>query len=302
MSTFSKIPDKGDPSDILQLFPKSNLQLLCCRYWCLKRWEFRELAFPYWRIYYNMQEGAFLESGDRTYPLNPEKIYLIAPNTSYSTRLFNHRIPPKGYALEGERIDTKTRPLLNNKSDIIEHLFIHFTIGIPYDNVSPGIFTFDLTPHLKEKVNIIVNHLSVDNSQFSFYSFLAIQSLISDLLSDIHEDCWELLARDYRILNILSYIENNTDKDLSNEALAGMCQLATNAFTRLFKEEVGVSPQRFVKRKRINSACVLLHHSDDSIDEIAMKTGFANRYHFTRIFSQITNLAPAKYRKVFRIK
>jgi len=296
-----QIPDKGDPSDILQLFPKYNLQLLCCRYWWLKQWEFQELAFPYWRIYYNAREGAYVESEGITHHLKPEKIYLIAPNTSYSTHLFDNILPKKGYSLEGGRISTPTN---YDRSDqkTIEHLFIHFNIGIPYDNVSPGIFSFELTDHLKDKINIIINHLSMDSTQFSFYSFLAIQSLISDLLSDIDENCWELLAKDYRILNTLSHIENNSDKDLSNEALADICKLATNAFTRLFKNEVGISPQRFVKRKRINSACVMLHHTDYSIDKIASKTGFVNRYHFTRIFTQITGLSPAKYRKEFRIR
>lgn len=301
MNSVKQIPIKGDPSDILQLFPKFNLQLLCCRYWWLKKWEFRELAFPYWRIYYNRQTGAHIESKGKSYPLTPDRIYLIAPNTSYSTHIHNHPIPKEGYALEGGRIGVKHDKQIKKEGSIIQHLFIHFNIGIPYDNVSAGIFSFKITPHLKEKITIITKHLNVDNTQFSFYSFLAIQSLISDLLSDIDENCWELMTKDYRILNVLNYIENNNDKNLSNEALASKCKLAPNAFTRLFKEEVKVSPQRFVKRKRINSACVLLHHSDDSIDEIAYKTGFANRYHFTRIFTQITGLSPAKYRKEFGI-
>lgn len=301
MNTGSKLPDKGDPSDILQLFPKLNLQLLCCRYWWLTKWEFRELAYPYWRIYYNRQEGASIVSNGQTYALTPDKIYLIAPNTSYSTYLFDHKVPKTGYALKGNRIGKHNISPLPGKRKV-EHLFIHFNIGIPYDNVSPGIFTFELTPHLKDKIEIITSHLNVDSSQINFYSFLSIQSLISDLLSEMDGNCWELLAKDYRILNVLSYIENNNDQDLSNEVLAEKCQLATNAFTRLFKDETGVSPQRFVKQKRINNACVMLHHSDESIDTIAQQTGFVNRYHFSRIFKQVTGLSPAKYRKEFRIK
>ena len=296
------ILDKGDPSDVLQLFPRYNLQLLCCRYWWLKRWEFRELAFPYWRIYYNMEEGACVVSNGISYNLSPDKIYLIAPNTSYSTHLHNHPVPLQGYALEGGRIGTKKNMLDQPDESLIHHLFIHFNIGIPYDNVSQGIFTFDLTQHLKEKISIIIKHLNVDNSQFGFYSFLAIQSLISGLLSDLHENNWELPAKDYRILNVLSFIEKNNDKELSNQVLAGECKLATNAFTRLFKDETGISPQRFVKRKRINKACVLLHHTEDSIDKIANISGFVNRYHFSKIFKQVTGLSPAKYRKEFTIK
>lgn len=301
MNPNSKVPHKGDPSDILQLFPRLNLQLLCCRYWWLTKWEFRELAYPYWRIYYNNQEGASLVSNGQTYALTPDNIYLIAPNTSYSTYLFDHKVPKTGYALKGGRIDKHNTGVMPGDR-IIEHLFIHFNIGIPYDNVSPGIFPFELTPHLKEKIEIITSHLNVDSSRITFYSFLAIQSLINDLLSEMNNNCWELMARDYRILNVLSYIESNNSRDLSNEILAEKCQLTTNAFTRLFKDETGVSPQRFVKQKRINKACVMLHHSDNSIDTIAQVTGFMNRYHFSRIFKQVTSLSPAKYRKEFSIK
>lgn len=301
MNTIIKLPDKGDPSDILQLFPRLNLQLLCCRYWWLTKWEFRELAYPYWRIYYNKQKGASIVSDGHTYTLTPDKIYLIAPNTSYSTCLFNQKTPKTGYALEGNRIGKHNSSPPSDK-DKVEHLFIHFNIGIPYDNISPGIFTFELTPHLEDKIEIITSQLNVDSSHINFYSFLAIQSLISDLLSEININCWELLAKDYRILDILSYIENNNDKNLSNKVLAEKCQLATNSFTRLFKEEVNISPQSFVKQKRINNACVKLHHSDESIDAIAQQTGFVNRYHFSRIFKQVTGLSPARYRKEFRIR
>lgn len=296
-----QLPYKGDPSDILQHFPKYNLQILCCRYWWLKRWEYRELSFPYWRIYYNKTKGAFIESEGEIKELLPDNIYLIAPNTSYSTHLFNHKIPLKGYDLKGGRITSEYLIQTNDPSRNIEHLYIHFNIGIPYDNVAPGIFTFDLTAHIKEKINIITKHLSVDNTQFGFYTLLAIQSLIIDLLAEVDEKNWELLTSNYHILNILNHIENNLNSDLSNNILAENCRLATNTFTRLFKQETGISPQNYIRQKRIDNACILLHHSNESIDTIATSTGFANRYHFTRIFKQVTNMSPAKYRKEFKI-
>lgn len=232
----------------------------------------------------------------------PDKIYIIAPNTSYSSQLFNNNIPKEGYAFEGARItQTQSESQLQDK-EVIDHFFIHFNIGIQYDNVSPKIFSFNLTEHLKEKITIITKQLKTNSAHFSFYSLLTIQALISNLLSEINEDYWGLLAKDNRILNVLNHIENNPGKDLSNKNLADISRLAINAFTRLFTEETDMSPQRFVRKKRIDKACVLLHHSDDSIDEIAVRTGFANRYHFTRIFTQHTGLSPAKYRKEFIIK
>ncbi len=295
------LPYKGDPSDAIQSFTPYNLNLLCCRYWWLKRWEFRELAFPYWRVYYNNCEGAYIETHDQTYALSPDKLYLIAPNTSYSTHLYEHHIPSKGFALQGNHITTDY--LSNAQSHIksIRHLFIHFNIGIPYDNISPGIFIIDLTPHIEEKINIITNHLIQNHKQFNFHSTLAIHSLIGDILNALDESNWELKANDNRIIEVLGHIENQITSNLSNEQLADYCQLSTNAFIRLFKEELGISPQHYVRQKRIDKACVLLHHSEKSIEDIAFQTGFANRYHFSRIFAQVTGLSPAKYRNEFKI-
>jgi transcriptional regulator GlxA family with amidase domain len=184
----------------------------------------------------------------------------------------------------------------------ILHLFIHFNIGIPYDNISPGVFIFDLTEHLKEKLLIIKRHLNYEHARFSFHSSLAIQSLIIDLMLDLPEESWELVTNNSRILDVLGYVENHLGDDLGNPSLARESRLATNAFTRLFTEEIGMSPQKYVKKKRIDKACVLLHHSGLSIDEVAVKTGFADRYHFSRIFKQVTKVSPAKYKKEFGMK
>ncbi|WP_195715268.1 AraC family transcriptional regulator [Ancylomarina sp. 16SWW S1-10-2] len=302
MKAHLKEPSKGDPSDVLQMFPSYNLQLHCCRYWWLQHWEFKELSFPYWRIYHNSYNGAVILYDNKEYALTPDKIVIIAPNTSYSSRLHDHKIPDTGYALKGGRITSSLSEKQLITDQCILHLFIHFNIGMPYDNVSPGIFIYELTDHLKEKLLIIKRHLNYEHTRFSFYSSLAIRSLINDLLSDLPEKNWNLITKNHRILEVLSYVENNIENELNNTILAEQARLATNAFTRLFTEEIGISPQKYVKKKRIDQACILLHHSNMSIDEVAIKTGFADRYHFSRIFKQMVDLSPAKYKKLFGMK
>ncbi|TLX73489.1 helix-turn-helix domain-containing protein [Labilibacter sediminis] len=302
MNTLRKAPDKGDPSDILQVFPKYNLNIHCCRYWWLQQWEFNELSFPYWRIYHNSYKGAVMTYNNVDYSLTPDKIVLIAPNTSFSTRLFDHKIPNTGYALKGGRVNQKTTVSDYSNDQYILHLFIHFNIGMPYDNITPGVFIYQLTDHLTEKLLIIKRHLNYEHAKFSFHSSLTIQSLIVDLLSEIPEGNWNQITSNHRILNTLNYIEDQISEELSNPTLADHAKMATNAFTRLFTEEVGVSPQKYVKKKRIDKACILLHHSLHTIEEVAVKTGFADRYHFSRIFKQITNVSPARYKKEFGMK
>ncbi|GAO30726.1 helix-turn-helix domain-containing protein [Geofilum rubicundum] len=296
---FYKKPDAGDPSDVLQLFPRYNLQILCCRYWWLKKWEFKELAFPYWRIYYNKIAGASIRHNGRVYELNPDSIVLIAPNTSFQSSLTGKLAPDKEYELEGGRIDDgmNEQEIIENGS--IPHLFIHFNLGMPYDHIPPGVFVSELNQSIERRVKTIVDHLQKDFRRFSFYSSLDVQALIAELLADIPKSKWDLISKDHRILNVLSHIERNLNRDLNNQVLAQTTSMATNAFTRLFTAETGLSPQRYIKKKRIEEACILLHHSDFTIDQIAVKCGFADRFHFSRIFKQITNIPPAWYRKGF---
>jgi AraC-like DNA-binding protein len=289
----------GDPSEIIQSFPKFNLQVHCCRYWWIKNWEHKSLSFPFWRIYNNVQNGAVMDYKKQVYEMQPDTLYLIAPNTNYSSRLYNHPIPDEKHQLTGGRISEINRK--EHKKLIcegaIDHLFIHFTLGYPYDQVLPGIYTFRMEKHLENKIKQLRNYLTTHVASFNFTIFLTIESLICDLLSRLGEEVWKYPVRDVRIAKVIRHIENNIDKDFSNESLAVIANMATNAFSRLFKEHTGDTLQYFVKKKRIHSACLFLLHSDLSIDEIAEQTGFANRYHFTRIFSRVTGIAPAKYKK-----
>ena len=289
----------GDPSEIIQSFHNVNLQIHCCRYWWIKNWEHKELSFPFWRIYNNVREGGFMEYKHQIYEMKPDKLYLIAPNTNFSSRLHDNPIPEDGYNLTGGRISETPKAKLKEltSNGVIEHLFIHFTLGYPYDNVSPGIYIFKMNKHLEHKIKLLRSYLTKHVAKFDFTISLTIQSLICELLLSMGEENWKNPIRDLRIAKVINHIENNISEDFTNESLADIANMATNAFSRLFKDYTGNTLQNYIKKKRINKASLLLLHSNISIDEIAEQTGFANRYHFTRIFSRIRGHSPAKYRK-----
>ncbi len=300
MTKYIHVPEKGDPSSIQQIFSGYNVQLLCCRFWWLKHWESTNMSFPYWRIYWNATKGGFISFREKVYELTPDKIFVISPNTPFSTFIHRQSKEKTEYRLEGGRVGNfKSEKELISKGYVL-HLFTHFNIGMPYDYIEPNIFVFDVKPHLQQKLKEITEYLQKEVARFNFYYSLIVHSLISDLLTMIPEKQWSIVSADTRILNVMHHIELNLDGNLSNSSLAERSNLATNAFTRLFREETGISPQRFVKKRRIDRACMFLHHADMTIDEIASVTGFADRYHFSRIFKSITGYSPARYKKSFK--
>ena len=69
------------------------------------------------------------------------------------------------------------------------------------------------------------------------------------------------------------------------------------ALIRLFRERTGLTPAMYARERRIEVACVLLHHSAKSIEEIASACGFCDRYHFTHAFIRSRKTSPAAFRK-----
>ena len=300
METLFKKPDRGDPSDIRQLFPRFHIELLCCRLWWLKHWEFRELSYPYWRIYHNDRPGAIVRHGEKVYDLVPGKVLLISPNTSYSTQIGEYPVPESGYHLEGGRISDGMPA--HTEEGSLQHLFIHFTIGVPFDRVTPGIFQFNLNEEQQQEIGWITGSFRLDYSRFELHTMMALHSLITGLLARVPREKWEVPATDPRILHVLNHIESQIGNALSNPELADRAGLSTNAFQRLFTLEVGMPPQKYVRNKRIEKASTLLHHSKLTIEQVAGRTGFADRFHFSKSFKAATGLTPVRYRKEFCVK
>lgn len=68
-------------------------------------------------------------------------------------------------------------------------------------------------------------------------------------------------------------------------------------FSRIFKEQVGVTLTDYIKEKRICEAARLLCNTDLKIDDIMRKVGYTDKNHFYKNFKEIYDMTPASYRK-----
>ena len=102
-----------------------------------------------------------------------------------------------------------------------------------------------------------------------------------------------------RLDDVLRYINENLEKDLSVEVLAEKYFTHPNHFIRAFKDKTGYTPAKYVKQKRIESSKRLLESTDLTTAEITEKLGFSDSAHFSRVFKEYYNMPPAKYRAYF---
>lgn len=71
-----------------------------------------------------------------------------------------------------------------------------------------------------------------------------------------------------------------------------------SAFSRLFRQEMGVSFSEFVTSARINLAKKRLIETNMKIHDIAQSVGYASVSHFVQVFGDYTGMTPGKFREV----
>jgi transcriptional regulator GlxA family with amidase domain len=72
------------------------------------------------------------------------------------------------------------------------------------------------------------------------------------------------------------FILENLAEPLKVEVLAGRAAMSVRNFSRIFREEFGVTPAIFVERLRLETALRLVHESNRSLEEIAEACGLGS--------------------------
>jgi transcriptional regulator GlxA family with amidase domain len=106
-------------------------------------------------------------------------------------------------------------------------------------------------------------------------------------------------ATDAGIARLQAWIPQNVAEDLSNAALAGRMNVSVRHFSRLFRDQVGVTPAQFVESARVDAAARLLIHTDQGLPTVARSVGFGSVETLHRSFKQRFAVTPSAYRDRF---
>jgi AraC family transcriptional regulator len=108
------------------------------------------------------------------------------------------------------------------------------------------------------------------------------------------------LAR-WQLRRVLEYLDVHLPDPVQLATLAKLTGLSQAHFARAFKISTGCAPYQWQLRARVERAQSLLLRTDDSLDEVAAMTGFADAAHFGRTFRRLTGAAPASWRRSRRL-
>jgi transcriptional regulator GlxA family with amidase domain len=100
---------------------------------------------------------------------------------------------------------------------------------------------------------------------------------------------------------LLLRARDTMDRDYADrldlDALASAAYMSRAHFIRSFRAAFGETPHRYLQRRRIERAMVLLGHTDRPVTDVCTEVGFTSLGTFSRTFRDVLGASPRSYRR-----
>jgi AraC family transcriptional regulator of arabinose operon len=243
-------------------------------------WCETDLLRGFWRLYLNEQDGVALRLGRKTFAMPRGQLVLVPPGLDFEIELRGPvdqlftQFEFLGWPPEAAR-DLLPEPIALPPDDLRDTLAARLCKELAAARVR-------LDPVLAGRVKALIH--------------LSIAGVLAELPEDKTRRVLRINEGQREMLAVLHYIDEHLEEPMSNARLAEIALSSESRFIRRFREATGRTPARYVQERRLERASQLLVSTDYSIDRIAEASGFANRYYFTRVFTQRMGLPPGRYR------
>lgn len=105
-------------------------------------------------------------------------------------------------------------------------------------------------------------------------------------------------AQSDKLAELAAWVEENLTGTLDVEALAARAAMSPRTLHRHMRDELGVSPARFVESVRLDAVRRWLQGQKIDLATLASRAGFSGPDHLIRAFSRRFGVTPAAYRQI----
>lgn len=121
--------------------------------------------------------------------------------------------------------------------------------------------------------------------------------LVKAVASINYVECMEKLSHAERIR---AYIDEHIHEAITLQTLSDNLHLSKSHIERVFHEKYEMSPIKYATNKKVQSASILLVHTNISIEELSQMFSFYDAANFSKCFKKVFSISPTKYRKLNR--
>lgn len=263
----------------------------------------RQQEYPYYTIHYLFDGCGFFHIQGKDYLLKKGDLFLIPPNQAHTYR--NSSSEPLGLLwteLSGSVCREIFSPLILNRQYVLTGLdgeplaeamvrLLRALETLPPDSSGrvPGPSTRESGDDRKVSASGI--QPSPDPYRISGLAYQILMELLrlSHTAPSPHPVPY--------IQEALDDIHQNFTRPLKIEALAERCHISPAHLTRLFRQQVGMTPLKYLHMKRMEYARLLLTTTSMTGSQIADAIGMYDNSSFCRTFRSICGCTPEEYRR-----
>lgn len=133
---------------------------------------------------------------------------------------------------------------------------------------------------------------------------LAVQiseQLIHERIREPHDDqrmpvSLRLQIHHPKLIKIIELMENHLDAPLALDSIAEHLELSSRQISRIFRDNLEISPGKFYLKLRLDKAHQLLSQTSMSVLDVAMACGFSSNAAFSKAFKGFFGLTPRQER------
>ncbi len=160
--------------------------------------------------------------------------------------------------------------------------------------------SFARAPRLRLLATYIVERFTAENAAESVLRSLALL-LLEELLTVFRHTHSVSVPIPARLQKIQDYALSHLEQPLNVEVLSRVAGCSVATTQRLFRQFSDTSASRWVTAQRVEAAKRLLRSTTRPIHSIAAEVGFADPFHFSRLFKRFAGCAPQVFRERKRL-
>ena len=143
-------------------------------------------------------------------------------------------------------------------------------------------------------------------SHISFCEHAEMDPYTQHYSTDIVAEALEILSskiskEDTAIAEAEQYIEEHFTEDITNDMLCQMLNCSEATLIARFQQKTGLTPHKFLSKKRLEHAKNLVTQTELTINEIAEQCGFRDCLYFSRVFTKYCGVSASTFRKRHKI-